>query len=173
MRPIDGAALVGLIILSAGFGVAWARSPATDPGIVGRSPATIGPSNSPEPSPSPSPLPPCTADLIVNAMVHDQEVLGNARPYAVASPTAPAPETGVQFDLPQQFNPRAPAYVLVYKSVADRVRAQFAFPESDTVGGSGRLIWSLDSVAPTYAAPYKLTLSAITARNLPCGEPEN
>ncbi len=173
MRPIDAVALVGLIILSAGFGVAWARSPATDPtaGILGGSPATRGPSSRPEPSPSPSPLPPCTTDLIVNAMVHDQEVLGNPRPYVLPSPTAPAPETAVQFDLPQQFNPRAPASVLEYASLADRVRAQFAFPESDTVGGSGRLIWSLDSVAPTYAAPYKLTLGAITTRGLPCGEP--
>lgn len=171
MRQLEIAGLVCLFVISGGVGVAWARSPSA--GVTGGSPAIRGPSSHPEPSPSPSPPPPCTTTLVTDSLVRDHEVIGNPRPYVLPSPNDPAPETAIQFDLPQGYYPRAPAYLLIYPSVTARVRAQFGFPESDTVGGSGRLIWSLDSIAPSYAAPYKLTLSAITSRDLPCGQPEN
>ncbi len=170
MRLLEVAVLVCLFVVSAGVGVAWANGPA--PAVRGGSPTTTGPSSRPEPSPSPSPLPPCTTTVVTDSLVHDHDVIGNPRPYVLPSPADPPPEAGIQFDLPQEYSPRSPASILIYPTVTARVRAQFGFPESDTVGGSGRLIWSLDSIAASYAARYKLTLGAITARDQPCGQPE-
>ena len=172
MRPLEIAGVVFLFLVSAGVGVAWARSPATS--VSGGSPAVTGPSSplGASPSPSPSPPPPCTTALIVTAFLHDHEVVGLPRPYVLPSPSDPAPEAALQFDLPQDYNPHGSAFVLVYATVNARVRAQFAFPESDNVGGSGRLIWSLDSVAPSYSAPYRLTLGAMTTGYQPCALPE-
>jgi hypothetical protein len=168
LRRLEVIGVVCLFLLSAGVGVAWARGPATN--APGGSRAATGPSNRATPSPSPSPPPPCTTDLIVNGLIHQQQLVGSPRPYALASPTVPPPDAAFQFDLPQSYA-TGPAFVLIYSTVSDRVRAQSAFPPTDTVGGRGRLIWALDSIAAPDAAPYRLGLEDLAGANQPCGQP--
>jgi hypothetical protein len=160
--------MICLFLVSAGVGVAWARVPTAK--APGGSPAATGPSNRATPGPSPSPPPPCTTDLIVNGLIHQEQLVGSPRPYALASPTVPPPELAFQFDLPQSYA-TGPAFVLIYPTVSDRVRAQSAFPPTETVGGHGRLIWSLDSLAASDAAPYRLVLDALAGADQPCGQP--
>ena len=106
-------------------------------------------------------------------MIADHDVIGNARPYIEPSPTDPAPADAVQFDLPQEDHPASPAFILIFRTVQARVRAQFAYPQNDDVGGNGRLIWSLDHLVASDAAGYELTLGALTRGGQPCGSPES
>jgi hypothetical protein len=107
---------------------------------------------------------------VENGLIHQQQLVGNPRSYALPSPTDPAPDDAFQFDLPQNYA-SSPAFVIIYPTVSARVRAQSAYPPTDTVGGRGRLIWSLDSIAASDAAPYRLALDALTNPDQPCGRP--
>ncbi len=167
-RPLEVIGVVCLFLVSAGVGVAWARVPTAK--APGGWAAASGPSNRATPIPSPSPPPPCTTELVVNGLIHQKQLVGSPRPYALPSPTVPPPDAAFQFDLPQSYA-TGPAFVLIYPIVSDRVRAQSAFPPTDTVGGRGRLIWSLDSLAASDAAPYRLALDAIASADQPCGQP--
>jgi hypothetical protein len=167
-RALGIIAVVFLFLLSAAVGIAWARQP-TLKGSNG-SPTGAGQSNRATPKPSPSAPPPCTSALLVSELIHQKLLVGNPRPYALATPAVPAPGLAFQFDLPQSYT-TGPAIVLIYATVSDRVRAQSTFPPTDTVGGRGRLIWSLDSVAASDAAPYRLALDGMTGTDQPCGQP--
>ena len=167
-RRTDTAVVLGFFALAILAGVFWSGAPG--PTASGGSPAGGSPSNRATPSPSLSPLPPCTIDLVVSTLIHQRQLVGNPRPYLLPSPVDPAPEAGVRFDLPQSYA-TSPAFILIFPTVSARVRAQSAFAPSSTVGGSGRLIWSFDSLAASDSAPYSLVLDSMTTSDQPCGQP--